>query len=38
MTVVIDHGDFVNHTPDVQAAPHAGKFNEAFADQVSRNV
>src|SRR5229473_4741210 len=38
MTVVIDHGDVIHYALDVKAAPHAGKFNEAFADQVSRNV
>src|ERR1700687_1785943 len=38
MTVVIDHSDVIHYALDVKAAPHAGKFNEAFADQVSRNV
>src|SRR6267143_488881 len=38
MTVVIDHGDIVNHTLEVKAAAHAGKLDEAFADQVSRNI
>src|SRR6266850_5168504 len=38
MTVVIDYGDVVNYTLDVKAAAHAGKFDEAFADQVSRNA
>src|SRR6266851_4438839 len=38
MTVVIDHGDFIDHALDVKAAAHAGKFDEAFAGQVSRNV
>src|SRR6267143_6266955 len=38
MTVVIDHGDVIDYTFDVKAAAYAGKFDEAFADQVSRNV
>src|SRR5229473_1460253 len=38
MTVVIDHGDLIHHAPNVKAAAHAGKFDEAFADQISRNV
>ncbi len=37
MTIVIDHGDVIHYALDVKAAPHAGKLNEAFADQVSRN-
>src|SRR5713226_2978614 len=38
MTVVIDHGDVIDHALDVKAAPHAGKLNKAFADQVGRNI
>ncbi len=38
MTVVIDHGDLIDHALNVKAAAHAGKFDEAFADQISRNV
>src|SRR6266850_758409 len=38
MTVVIDHGDVIDYTFDVKAAAYAGKFDEAFADQVSRNI
>src|SRR6266513_3605208 len=38
MTVVIDHGNVVNYTLDVKTAAHASKFDEAFADQVSRNA
>src|SRR2546421_9032580 len=38
MTVVIDHGDLIDHALDVKSTAHAGKFEEAFADQVSRNV
>src|SRR5713226_3606835 len=38
MTVVIDHGDVVHYALDVKAAAHTGKFDEAFADQISRNT
>src|SRR5438132_89495 len=38
MAVVVHDGDVVNHALDVKAAAYAGKFSEAFADQVSRNV
>src|SRR5258706_2262030 len=38
MTIVIDHGDVIYRALDVKAAPHAGKFNEAFADKATRNV
>src|SRR2546430_2725541 len=38
MTVVIDHGDLIDHALDVKSTAHAGKFEEAFADQASRNV
>src|SRR5437016_3191078 len=38
MTVVIDHSDLIDHALDVKSTAHAGKFEEAFADQVSRNA
>src|SRR5229473_6077232 len=34
----IDLIDLIDHALNVKAAAHAGKFDEAFADQVSRNV
>src|SRR5277367_2499908 len=38
MAVVVDHGDVVHDTLQVEPASHAGKFRESFAYQVSRNV
>src|SRR5712664_1011981 len=38
MTVMIDHGDVIHNALDVKAAAHAGKFDEAFADQVIWNI
>src|SRR5713226_163547 len=38
MTVIIDHGDFIDHDLDVKTAAHSSKLNEALADQVSRDV
>ena len=38
MTVVIDHRDVVNYALDVKTPAHTGKFDEPFADQVSRNA
>src|SRR6267154_1852988 len=36
--IVIEHGDVVHYALDVKAAAHTGKFDEAFADQISRNT
>jgi hypothetical protein len=38
MAVVVDHGDVVDDALDVEAAADAGKFGEAFADEVARDI
>src|SRR6266849_9466490 len=38
MTVIIDHGDVIDRALDVKTAVHPGKLDEAFADQISRNI
>src|SRR5438552_284293 len=38
MTVVIHHGNVIHYALDVKAATHAGKFEQAFTDQISRNI
>src|SRR6267154_473076 len=38
MAVVVNYGDIVDHTLDVKAAAYSSKFDEAFANQVSRNI
>src|SRR2546422_568737 len=38
MTIIIDHGDVIDDTLDVKAAAHPSKLDEAFADQVRRNI
>src|SRR6266481_479983 len=38
MAVIVDHGDVIDYALDVEAAAHSGKLDEAFADQVGRNV
>src|SRR6266853_310860 len=38
VAVVIDHGDVIDDALDVKTAAHAGKLEEAFADQVRGNI
>src|ERR1700675_3596367 len=38
MAIVVDDGDVVGHAFDIEAAPNAGKFCQAIADQLDRHA